>query len=42
VDCVATLEPHVHGQYVLTMKDGSRITSSRTHSAKLRALLKPR
>ena len=42
VDCVATFEPHVHGQYVLTMKDGSRITSSRTHSAKLRALLKPR
>ena len=41
VDCVATFEPHVHGQYVLTMKDGSRITSSRTHSAKLRALLKP-
>ena len=40
VDCVATLEPHVHGQYVLTMKDGSRIVSSRTHSAKLRALLK--
>jgi two-component system LytT family response regulator len=42
VDCVATLQPHVHGQYVLTMKDGSRITSSRTHSPKLRALLKPR
>ena len=41
VDCVATLEPHVHGQYVLTMKDGSRITSSRTHSAKLRAILRP-
>ena len=40
VDCVAMLEPHVHGQYVLTMKDGSRITSSRTHSGKLRALLK--
>ena len=40
VDCVATLEPHVHGQYVLTMKDGSHIVSSRTHSAKLRALLK--
>ena len=42
VDCVATLEPHVHGQYVLTMKDGSRITSSRTHSPKLRTLLKAR
>jgi two-component system, LytTR family, response regulator len=42
VDCVASLEPHVHGQYVLTMKDGSRITSSRTHSGKLRALLKSR
>jgi two-component system, LytTR family, response regulator len=42
VDCVASFEPHVHGQYVLTMKDGSRITSSRTHSPKLRALLKSR
>jgi len=42
VDCVATLEPYVHGQYVLTMKDGSRIVSSRTHSPKLRALLKSR
>jgi two-component system LytT family response regulator len=42
VDCVATLEPHVHGQYVLTMKDGARIISSRTHSSKLRALLKAR
>jgi two-component system LytT family response regulator len=40
VDRVATLEPHVHGQYVLTMKDGARIISSRTHSSKLRALLK--
>jgi two-component system LytT family response regulator len=40
VDCVATFEPHVHGQYVLTMKDGSRIISSRSHSSKLRALLK--
>ena len=42
VDCVATFEPHVHGQYVLTMKDGARIISSRTHSAKLRMLLKPK
>ena len=40
VDCVAMLKPHVHGQYVLTMKDGARIISSRTHSGKLRALLK--
>jgi two-component system LytT family response regulator len=40
VDCVATFEPHVHGQYILTMKDGSRIISSRSHSSKLRALLK--
>jgi two-component system LytT family response regulator len=40
VNCVATLEPHVHGQYVITMKDGSRIVSSRTHSGKLRALIR--
>jgi two-component system LytT family response regulator len=40
VDRVAMLQPHVHGQYRLVMKDGARLTSSRTHSAKLRSILK--
>jgi two-component system LytT family response regulator len=39
VDRVAVLQPHGHGEYVVTMKDGSRLTSSRAHSAKLRSLL---
>lgn len=38
VDRIATLQPHSHGQYIVTMKDGARLTSSRTHSAKVRAL----
>ena len=41
VDRIATLQPHSHGQYVVTMKDGARLTSSRTHSGKLRSLLRP-
>jgi two-component system LytT family response regulator len=40
VDRIAALEPYFHGEYVVTMRDGARITSSRTYSAKLRALLK--
>jgi two-component system LytT family response regulator len=39
VDRVATLEPYAHGEYVVTMKDGAKLTSSRTHSGKLRSLL---
>ena len=41
VDRIATLQPHSHGQYVVTMKDGARLTSSRTHSGKLRSLIRP-
>lgn len=40
LDRVAELQPHAHGEYRLTMKDGSRLTSSRAHSANLRSLLK--
>lgn len=39
VDRIATLEPYFHGEYVVTMRDGARVTSSRTHSARLRKLL---
>ena len=41
VDRIATLQPHSHGQYIVTMKDGARLTSSRTHSGKLRSLMRP-
>ncbi len=39
VDRIASLEPYFHGEYVVTMRDGSRLTSSRSYSARLRALL---
>lgn len=40
IDRLSRLEPHDHGEYVLTMRDGSRLTSSRAYSAQLRALLR--
>jgi two-component system, LytTR family, response regulator len=40
LDRVASLEPYFHGEYVVTMKDGSKLTSSRSHSARLRALVR--
>ncbi|HEY7233347.1 MAG TPA: LytTR family DNA-binding domain-containing protein [Gemmatimonadaceae bacterium] len=39
IDRVTQIEPYVHGEYVVTMRDGTRLTSSRAHSAGLRALL---
>jgi two-component system, LytTR family, response regulator len=39
IDCIAQVEPYVHGEYVVTLRDGTRLTSSRAHSAGLRALL---
>lgn len=33
------IEPQVHGEYVVTLRDGTRWTSSRAHSRGLRALL---
>lgn len=39
VDCIGVVEPRGHGEYAITMKDGARLTSSRTHSGKLRAML---
>jgi two-component system LytT family response regulator len=40
VDQIASLEPYFHGEYVVTMRDGTKLTSSRTYSARLRALLR--
>jgi two-component system LytT family response regulator len=37
---ITSVEPYFHGEYVLTLRDGTRLTSSRTHSARLRSLLK--
>jgi two-component system LytT family response regulator len=40
VDRVRRLEPWAHGEYVITMADGTKITSSRTHGGRLQELLK--
>jgi two-component system LytT family response regulator len=39
IDRVRSLEPSAHGEYVITMHDGARVSSSRTHSENLRRLL---
>lgn len=40
IDRIARIEPRDHGEYLITMYDGARLTSSRAHSEALRALLK--
>jgi two-component system, LytTR family, response regulator len=40
IDRVSALEPYFHGEYVVIMRDGTRLTSSRSHSERLRVLLK--
>lgn len=40
LDRIATVEPYFHGEYVVIMKDGTRLTSSRSHSASLRARMR--
>lgn len=37
---ITSVEPYFHGEYILTLNDGTRLTSSRTHSARLRGFLK--
>ena len=39
VDRIASLEPYFHGEYVITMRDGAKLTASRSYSARLRDLL---
>jgi two-component system LytT family response regulator len=40
LDRIERLEPHGHGEYRITLKDGTSITSSRGHSRELQALLR--
>ena len=39
IDCIERLEPYTHGEYIVTLRDGTRLTSSRAHGQPLRALL---
>lgn len=40
IDRVSTIEPHVHGEYEITMRDGARMKTSAAHSARLRGMLR--
>jgi len=40
IDRVVRIEPYVHGEYVITLRDGTRLTSSRAHGEDLHSLLR--
>lgn len=40
VQRIAHVEPHFHGEYVLTLRDDTRLISSRSYSDRVRALLR--
>jgi len=40
LDRIARLEPYSHGEYVITMRDGTRLRTSRAHSGRLFELLR--
>ena len=40
IDCIDRIEPRDHGEYVIFMRDGARLASSRAHSHALRHLLR--
>jgi len=42
IDHVKKLEPYFHGEFVMTLRDGSQLTSSRTYSGRLRDLVRIR
>lgn len=39
-ESIVAMEPHFHGEFVLTLRDGSRLTASRTHAPRLRAMVR--
>jgi two-component system, LytTR family, response regulator len=39
LDRIQRLEPHGHGEYLVTLRDGTKLRTSRAHSARLQALL---
>ena len=40
VDRIESVEPYFHGEYVVMMQDGTKLTTSRSYSERLRELLK--
>ena len=39
VDRISSLEPYFHGEYVLTLRDGAKVTSSRSYGEAVRKLI---
>ncbi len=39
IDRVASIEPYAHGEYIIRMNDGARLTTSRSYSDRLRTFL---
>jgi two-component system, LytTR family, response regulator len=39
IDCIKELEPWFHGEYIVIMRDGTRLTASRVFSDRLSALI---
>jgi len=39
IDRVASVQAHNHGEYLVTMKDGTQLSTSRSYSERLRVLL---
>ena len=40
IDRIVHMEPHFHGEYVLTLRDGTRVTSSRSYGERIRELIR--
>ncbi|MEP6620303.1 MAG: LytTR family DNA-binding domain-containing protein [bacterium] len=40
IDRVAHVEPYLHGEFAIVMRDGAKLTTSAAHSPKLRSLLR--
>ena len=41
LDRVKELRPSFHGEYVIELRDGTRVTTGRAYSARLQGLLRP-
>ena len=40
IERITAMEPYFHGEYVLTLRDGTKVTSSRTCSGRLKEMLR--
>jgi two-component system LytT family response regulator len=40
IDRIVRIKPYQHGEFVVTLRDGARLTTSRSHGARLRELLR--